>query len=294
MEKLYKCPVCNNPKIDSFLLSKDYFLTKEEFAIDVCLSCKLKFTNPRPIDAELSKYYESTEYISHSESPKTLIDKLYYIIRGYAISSKVRLVKKYFHTGNILDIGCGTGQFLNELKKNGFEVTGVEPNSVARKIATDTFGLSVYDEDKINELTEGSFQLISLWHVLEHVKGLNERVSQLKKLLAPGGVIIVAVPNPNSWDAKHYKEFWAAYDLPRHLYHFNSSSIQNLFEKVGFTIIGKRPLIFDAFYISMLSEKYKSGNSNLVKSFFNGIRSNFSAIRRDKNYSSVIYILKNK
>lgn len=294
MEKLDNCPVCNSSRIAYFLSSQDYFLTQESFSIDKCLDCETKFTNPRPTEINIPQYYESDDYISHSDSPKGLIDKLYYFIRKYSISSKVRLVKKYVKSGKALDVGCGTGQFLNELKNKGFEVTGIEPNNSARKIASDSFGLTVYNEEKINELKKNSFQVISLWHVLEHVKDLNQRIQQLKKLLAPNGVVIVAVPNPDSWDAKHYGKFWAAYDLPRHLYHFNSSSIQNLFKKAGFILIEKRPLYFDSFYISLLSEKYKAGKSNFVKAMFFGLISNFYAMMSEKNYSSVIYILKNE
>ncbi|MEZ5198249.1 MAG: class I SAM-dependent methyltransferase [Bacteroidales bacterium] len=294
MEKLNVCPLCGSSKIDFFLASKDYFLTMEEFSIDNCLSCEAKFTNPRPKGTEILKYYNSKEYISHSEAPKTLIDRIYYIIRKYAIASKVRLVKKYVQSGNVIDIGCGTGQFLNELKIQDFNVTGIEPNETARGIAIKNFGLTVYNEEMIDEMNEGSFQIISLWHALEHVEDLDRRIIQLRKLLSPDGVVIVAVPNPDSWDAKHYNNFWAAFDLPRHLYHFNFAAIQNVFSKFGFKIIERRPLYFDAFYICLLSEKYKNGKLTMIKAFLKGLISNFSALFNKNNYSSVIYVLGKK
>lgn len=292
MEKLYTCPVCKSSKIESFLSSKDFFLTQEIFSIAKCQNCELKFTNPRPLEERIPKYYESTDYISHSDMPKSLLDRLYYLIRDYAVSSKVSLVKKYARTGNVLDVGCGTGQFLNELNKKDFQVTGVEPNPSARKIAQDKFGLTVFEEKKINDLPAESFQIISLWHVLEHVSDLHSRLLQLKKLLSQDGAIIVAVPNPDSWDANHYKQYWAAYDLPRHLYHFNSSAIQKLFGEKGFRLVDKKPMYFDSFYISMLSEKYKSGKSNFINAFFDGLKSNISAMTKKMNYSSVIYVFK--
>jgi len=292
MTTLSICPICNKSELSSFLTTKDYFLSNEDFDIVKCDSCEFKFTNPRLMEAEIGRYYESTEYISHSNQKTGLVSQIYQFVRKYTINRKVGLIKKYFKEGFILDIGCGTGDFLNGLKFNNFETIGIEPNVNARKQAIENYNLKVLEEKEINTLDENKFQVITLWHVLEHVYHLDERINQIKRLLSRDGILIVALPNSESWDAKHYKRYWAAYDCPRHLYHFDQNSVKNLFQKFGFELVRSKAMIFDAFYISMLSEKYKTGKSNMIKAFINGFRSNLSAMMNQNNYSSIIYILK--
>ncbi len=240
----------------------------------------------------LAKYYDSSEYISHSNAKAGIINNIYQIVREFTIGKKVKFVKRYIKTGQAIDIGCGTGEFLYALSKQNFQTTGIEPNDLARKYAIENYNLNVYTENELDKLESQKYNVISLWHVMEHVYNLNERIEQIKRLLSKDGILIVALPNSDSWDAKYYKKFWAAYDCPRHLYHFNQKSVKDIFSKYGFDVIKIKPMIFDAFYISMLSEKYKTGKSNLVKSVFNGFRSNMYAFFRSKNYSSIIYILK--
>jgi len=294
MIQLTSCPICNEEKQTDYLHLKDYFLTSEEFIITKCNQCGFRFTNPKPEQNMLGSYYESEEYISHSNAKKGLMNTIYQNVRNYTIGKKVKLIKQYHPNGDFLDIGCGTGEFLYALSKSGYKVKGVEPNEEARLFCLSNYNLDVMDEKLLDSFDENTFDVISMWHVLEHVYNLKERVGQLKKLLRPDGTLFIAVPNPDSYDAKKYGKFWAAYDVPRHLYHFNKRDINTLFNQFDFKVIKILPMNFDSYYVSLLSEKYKYGKQRIIPAFFNGFVSNFSAMLKNKNYSSLIYILKPK
>jgi SAM-dependent methyltransferase len=289
METLKTCPVCNNSSFREFLSGRDYFLTMEEFTIAECTFCGFRFTNPRPEEDRIHPYYDSPAYIAHDASAFSPTQLLYTTARKIALRGKFSLVKKYSPGKNILDIGCGTGEFLHYCKKKGFSVTGIEPNQKARKYSLETLSVNVLDTPGLRSFPERSFDVITMWHVIEHVHDLRERMDRVKRLLKPEGVLIIAIPNSNSWDAKYYKSAWAAFDLPRHLYHFTPSSFNNLALNSGFILEQIHPLKFDSYYISLLSEKYLTGKKNFIRAFFNGMRSNIHA-RKEKNYSSLIYI----
>jgi len=294
MEIINNCPVCNSTQFKPHLEVEDYFLSHENFTLQKCNSCGFIFTNPRPFEKDLGQYYQSDEYISHSSSSVSLFDKLYFAIRNYTIRKKFKLINKYITSGKILDIGCATGEFLNYFNTKGWETQGIEPNEIARNSAIEKYGLAVHSEKELSKYKESYFDVISMWHVLEHVPDLNSRILQLKKIIANNGILIIAVPNIDSKDAGIYGKYWAALDVPRHLYHFNQSAIQKIFQKEGFEIIKTYPMKFDSFYISLISEKYKTGKSNYIKAIYNGLKSNFYGALHENNYSSIIYVLKLK
>ncbi len=279
-----------------FLTCKDYTVSNQKF--DLLYDGKLDMleTFPQPKAEELSGYYESDEYISHTDSKETVVDKLYQIVKKHALSNKLKLINSFKTADkNLLDVGCGTGDFLLVCKNNGWKVTGVEPNTKAKIAAENKLNgksaSEIYPE--INQINnEAQFDVITLWHVLEHVPNLEAYISTLKKLLKPNGVLIVAVPNFKSYDANHYKQFWAAFDVPRHLWHFSKKSIHLLFEKHEMSVVKILPMWFDSFYVSLLSEKYKNGKGNFLKAFYIGFISNIKAIST-KEHSSLIYLLKN-
>jgi 2-polyprenyl-3-methyl-5-hydroxy-6-metoxy-1,4-benzoquinol methylase len=300
MLQIDKCIICDGDNFIHLFQCKDYLLTQEMFSVFQCKSCGFRFTNPRPENKKLPDYYKSENYISHSENPKNLIDKIYNIVRNYTLKQKYKLVNKYHSQSelispalNILDIGCGTAEFLKLFKQNKWQVYGIEPNESARDIAQTRNGIVTFNENYINEFSDNQFNVITLWHVLEHVPDIKSLITDIKRIINKKGILIIAIPNSDSLDARIYKQYWAAYDVPRHLYHFNKTSIKTLFDKYNFEIIEIIPMKFDAYYISLLSEKNKSGKSNLLRASINGLKSNLYA-GKDNNYSSLIFVLKNK
>jgi len=291
-EKLQNCPICGSSELKEDLIIRDFFLSQEEFTTSKCDKCGFVFTNPRPVEAELGAYYKSEEYISHSNSNKGLFGFLYQTIRNYTLKKKFKLVSSISKGKNILDIGCATGQLLNEFNQQNWNCTGIEPDAEARKFASKEYGLNVLKIEDIDKLKPQFFHIISMWHVLEHVANLSERMAQLKKLISSDGYLFIALPNIESWDAKHYKEYWAGLDVPRHLYHFSKSDVKLLFENSGFEIVDIQGMKFDSYYVSLLSEKYKKNPLYLISAFFKGWYSNFKALKTPPNHSSLLYILK--
>jgi 2-polyprenyl-3-methyl-5-hydroxy-6-metoxy-1,4-benzoquinol methylase len=298
MKEINTCLVCNSTHIEPFLICKDYTVSKKDFHIKRCKECGFKFTSPRPQDADLGKYYKAEDYISHSDTKKGLVNKLYHAVRSYTLIKKLQLVMQStkLKSGKILDYGAGTGAFLKTCKTNRWDALGIEPDDTARKVMAEKFGLTTFSslaEAKQDSSFYG-FDCITAWHVLEHVPDLKETIEALKNALKEKGVFIVAVPNPDSYDAKYYKEFWAAYDLPRHLWHFSPKDITKLFEDSGFKLNKTLPMVFDSFYVSMLSEKYKKGSNGLIKAFLRGLISNIKANKTGKEFSSQVYIFQKK
>lgn len=286
MQEIKSCPICDSQLFTDFLKVKDHAITKEEFMIKACSTCGFKITSPRPTDKDLPAYYKSEDYVSHNDSQKGLINFLYQKVKGITLKQKEKLISKLKTTNTLLDVGCGTGDFLKFAFDNGWEVTGLEPDQGARDLALTKLPAKIFPIDNFFTL-EKRFGIITLWHVLEHVAELNEYMAQLNILLEDRGKLIIALPNPDSADAKHYQEFWAAYDVPRHLFHFSKKNISDLGSKHGFSLETIKPMIFDSFYVSMLSEKYKNGN--LFFAANNGLMSNIKGIKKT-NQSSLIYI----
>ncbi len=274
-----------------FLTVKDYSVSKETFELYYDETLDMLITHPQPSLENLGKYYDSEDYISHTDNKRSLFEKLYHFIKSIALNNKLNLINSLQpNKGKILDIGAGTGDFLSVAKSNGWQTIGVEPSDRAKSIAINK-GVSFVDET--SELEDHSFDVISMWHVLEHVPDLDKQIKELKRLLKPTGTLIIAVPNFKSFDAKHYEKFWAAFDVPIHFWHFSKTAIKLLFEKEEMKLEKVLPMKFDSFYVSLLSEKYKSGKMNFIKAFFIGLQSNWKA-KSNFEYSSHIYILKNK
>lgn len=294
IETIKNCPICGAKKLKKAFETKDFFLSKESFSICKCQKCGFHFTNPRPNKEHLAPYYESEEYISHSNSNQGLFGFLYQKVRNYTLGKKYQLVNSFRNGHRILDIGCATGQFLNEFKVRGWDCIGVEPDPDARTFAETKYHLKVLSEERVNELEDQSFDVISMWHVLEHVSDLDQRMMDLKRLIKANGILFIALPNIESWDAQHYAQHWAGLDVPRHLYHFNKASVKMLFEKYNFKIHKILPMKFDSYYVSLLSEKYRKNPLHYPAAFFKGFYSNIKASQKEPNHSSLIYVVKPK
>lgn len=288
------CPVCRETSFRNILSCKDYTYSQEYFTIQECETCKLRLTNPRPDENSIGKFYQSSTYISHSGKSANLFDFIYLQARKLALQRKLRLINKHKQQGVILDYGCGTGEFLGYMATHDWTVMGVEPAESARTKANNLLLKNNGDiKSTLEELPTGKYDVITLWHVLEHIPSPDLLLSKLKSRLNKDGFIFVAVPNYKSHDAEHYKAFWAGYDVPRHFWHFSQSQMQTLLENQGFQLYDKIPMKMDSFYVSLLSEKYKNnGRHNLItpiKAFICGLISNEKG-KNSNNYSSLIYI----
>ena len=287
------CPVCDSSHIQQVLSVKDFTVSEEIFSIMECTTCSLRFTQDVPAKNSMSAYYASEDYISHTDTSKGLINKLYKKVRQITLKQKASWVQSNTHKqkGKLLEIGSGTGAFASEMKNRGWEVIGLEPDEKARQNAMELYQLPLQPVENLYSLLPGSFDAIVLWHVLEHVHDLHDYMKKFRELLTPEGVLIIAVPNYTSADAKVYKEFWAAYDVPRHLYHFSPGAMKKLVEKHSMFIKNYKPMWYDSFYISLLSSKYKNGKTNWIPSIFNGLRSNVDALTESRKCSSITYII---
>ena len=271
----------------SNLQTRDFLVTQENFELVYDYKTDMLVTKPVPKD--LSKYYDPNNYISHSDDSNSLLEKIYQLVKKYTLNKKVQLINHYTNQEKkLLDIGCGTGEFLIHAKNKNWKTVGVELNDQARQKASnkkiDTF-------KSLENLNNQKFDVITLWHVLEHLPNLEDQILKIKSLLEKNGTLIIAVPNYKSYDAKYYKQYWAAYDTPRHLWHFSQKAIKKIFAEKNFIVKDTLPMYFDSYYVSLLSEKYKNGSTNYLKAFYRGLVSNLKA-KSTTEYSSLIYVLK--
>jgi 2-polyprenyl-3-methyl-5-hydroxy-6-metoxy-1,4-benzoquinol methylase len=272
-----------------FLKVKDHSVSGETFELLYDSDLDMLITHPQPSLEKLPSYYESVDYISHTDGSRTVFEKMYQFVKGIALKNKLKLINSQSQKGRILDIGAGVGDFLSVAKNDGWETIGIEPSEKAKAIAIKK-GVSFVND--FSQLENNSFDVITMWHVLEHVPDLENQIATLKRLIKPDGTILIAVPNFKSYDANYYKEFWAAFDIPIHLWHFSKTAIEKLFSKEDLKLTKVIPMKFDSFYVSLLSEKYKTGKMNFLKAFYIGWKSN-SFGNKNAEFSSHIYVLKN-
>ena len=287
-----KCPWCNSENNHKFLELKDYFLTQEDFEILECNDCKLLFTSPYPTPDKIGDYYKSEDYLSHNEEKKSLFAKIYNKVKRINIKNKFNIAVSHQPSAiSLLDIGCGVGDFLLYAKEKGCNITGIEPSEDARTIAEKKLECKILSPEELQNIPDNSFDIITMWHVLEHVADLKTEIQHLQRILKKDGKLVLALPNYKSYDAEYYKDKWAAYDVPRHLSHFSQTSIKNIFKETNLQLIDTKPLKWDSFYISMLSEQYLNSKNSFLKGVLTGWKSNRKA-KKSGEYSSLVYIFK--
>jgi len=290
------CPVCGSTEIQKFLSCKDYLATAEVFEIYKCQVCSFAFTQDFPIENQIGKYYDAPEYVSHSDTHKGIINMLYHWVRKISLKSKARLVAKYSSAkkGTLLDIGSGTGYFLNKMKARKWIVTGIEKSDAARQYAKQKFNIDCQQSEYLYNISCKKKDVVTMWHVLEHLENLNGVFSHIHQILKDDGTLIIALPNKDSLDARHYKEYWAAYDVPRHLWHFSPSDFERIAVRHQFELIETRPMYFDTFYISMLSEKNKGTFLGSIIGLVKGGLFFLRSLGNKQKVSSLVYILRKK
>lgn len=290
------CLCCGSAAVNKVFECKDYTVSSEYFEIWQCSSCTFMFTQNVPDVSAIGVYYQSAEYVSHSDTKKGLVNRLYHSVRSYTLNAKLKLIKEItgLKQGVLLDIGAGTGAFASAMQRAGWNVTGLEPDETARVNALKNYKLQLEELHNLDNLHNETFDAITLWHVLEHVHDLHRYLEKFFQILKPAGRLVIAVPNYTSYDSNVYKQYWAAYDVPRHLYHFSPKSMQVLLEQKGFVVETIKPMWFDSFYVSMLSERYRYGKDNLISAICVGLLSNIKALFNTKRCSSVMYILRKK
>ncbi len=290
------CPVCGCDKSELYIECEDYFATKEKFDLCRCTKCGFVFTQDFPSDKFIGKYYDAPGYVSHSDTRKGLVNSLYHIARKFALKSKANIVQKSTgkHRGKLLEIGSGTGYFLNEMKKRKWIVTGIEKSDSACQYAKNKFDLDCQDSVYLYDIPADTKDAVVMWHVLEHLERLNRVMDRIHEILKSDGTAIIAVPNADSCDALHYQKYWAAYDVPRHLWHFSPDNFTLLANRHHFEVVNIKPMYLDAFYISMLSEKYKGTTLGSLVGLTKGGWFLLRTLFNKKRSSSLIYVLKKK
>lgn len=290
-EQIEICPVCSGKTFRPHLTSTDYTTSGKDFNIVQCTKCSFIITNPRPDKSEIGEYYKSESYISHTGGSNNLIDRIYLFARSRSLKQKRKLIEGYSEKAHLLDYGCGTGEFLNECIQHGWNGNGIEPSPEARSKAQKLNRTTIYSD--LSQVTENQYNAITLWHVLEHVHELNSTLQKLTQSLAANGTVFIAVPNPASWDASKYGKHWAAYDVPRHLWHFSKENMTQLLGNHSLKVKNIIPMTLDSYYVSLLSEQYKKPKQTKIKTyllgFINGLVSNSKASQKI-NHSSLIYV----
>ncbi len=296
MVHVARCPACGGERTDAYLQVRDHLVSGEEFTLARCTRCSLVITQNHPTPDAIAGYYETGQYISHAAGARSFGDHIYFLVRRYMLGRKRKMISRQTQGRRLLDIGAGAGHFVAHLRHHGWDAYGVEPGRQARAAAELLHGLSLDTPDAIPQMPACSFDVVTMWHVLEHVHEPQTYLEHVHRLLTDDGLVVIAVPNPSSYDAQYYGRFWAAWDVPRHLWHFSRRSMETLLDRSGFRITASRSMPFDAFYVALRSEQYRRRHalSAWVWGAVLGLKGWLAGMSNVERASSVMYFVRKK
>ena len=286
-----RCPVCGHSSFKHFLNVPDWLVSKEVFELQQCEQCQFVFTANAPLEKDAGPYYNSEEYVEHSDTSSGLIYSVYHVARRAMLHYKYIKIKRLHAGKKLLDVGSGSGYFLNFMKKKGYNVTGVEISKKAVALCKKNFGIKAHSPSEfLEEKLDTDYDIISLWHVFEHVYSYDAYFELFSKSLNNNGYLILALPNCDSQDARMNKSYWGAYDTPRHIWHFTSKTIELFAMGRGFKMIKKHRMPLDPFFNVMVSDSYKDKFTFLPLTLLKGLYSYIISLLNIEKSSSIIYI----
>ncbi len=290
------CPLCGASGQIPYAGCTDYTVSKEHYTLMRCPSCGMVYTLDPPSQDKMAQYDKLGLKLKLGDSPSGLIGKLYYRVRSYMLGRKAHIVESqsYRTAGTLLNYGAKTGFFSHRMERRGWKVISVEKYHEERQFSLEMFHHRMIDLNEMDKLRPGTFDVITLWHVFEHNPHPDKLLDRFYDLLRPGGILVMACPNICSTDAMHYGPYWAAYDVPRHLWHFSPTSLCNLVHKHGFTLMHHESMPFDSFYISILSEKQMRHKLAFIRGFLYGLHSWLVSLSKRGKSSSLVYVFRKR
>jgi len=247
------CIICNSTINSPYIEVLDRFSCKS-FQIVKC-ECGFKFLSPRPKFSGITYYYENDDYDPHRLENKSIFHTVYGWVQKIALRWKFKHISKFIRSGNLLDIGGGGGRFCSYFKSKGWRVSLQDNSSKARFLAQEA---DIETYTLLSEIQSQQFDLITMWHSLEHIHAIDALFQNVNRLTSDDGFLVVAVPNINAPERKFLGKDWAPWDAPRHLYHFNYAQLSKLLRKYGWKIEFSMPMIQDTPYNILLSLNIKS------------------------------------
>ena len=290
------CPLCGASEQIPYANCTDFTVSKESFTLMRCQSCGVVYTLDPPSEEQMCRYDKLNLKLKLGDSPTGLTSRLYYHVRSRMLRKKARIVESqaYRTSGSLLNYGAKTGFFSHKMERRGWKVTSVEKYHEERLFSLEMFHHRMIDVPDMALLQAGTFDVITMWHVFEHSHHPNELLDRFYELLRPGGILVMACPNIRSTDAMHYGPYWAAYDVPRHLWHFNPNSITGLAYRHGFTLMHHEKMPYDRFYISILSERHLRHRMAFLRGMLQGLRSWRISITKRGRSSSLVYVFRKR
>ena len=289
-----ECPLCGGNDTSHFTDCTDHAVSNETYSLQRCGSCGLIFTIAPPDSQDKQTYSKLDQELNRADNPRKRLDRLYYYARILNIRRKIRLIERLTRvsSGKLLNYGAKSGYFSSRMTDRGWKVTSLEEYHEQRIFSLEMFHHRMMDIDEIDSLPPGSFDAVTLWHTLEHQEDPHTLIEKLIRLLKPNGLLFAAVPNTDSLDAAWYGSQWAAWDVPRHLLHFNTTSMIRFGLAHNLVLMHHERMPFEAFYIPMLSEKFKGNRHPIITGAVRGLKFWHKTNTDREKSSSIVYVFR--